>query len=310
MKKLLRRYMQYWQIGLAAALSVIAIVLSVVALTSQRDGTLDPAVEASILASGRAGGFGAGDSSDSAGPSNPSAGISDPAARPLDPGAGISDPALNTTASTTGGQSTSTGITVSGESSALAGSAPGVAPVAVFIGDGYAAGADSTAPAKRWTSLVAARLGWTEVNLGFAGTGYLTTGATRANYIGSIPDVVAANPAIVVVSGGRNDVGQPEAAEKLAITTFLNALKAAVPTARIVVLSPVWDDDPVPAGLTAIAADLQAAAATTGVGYLDIGQPLVSRTDLINDGTDPNDAGHAALADAAVAALAAAGIAG
>lgn len=250
MKKLLQRYMQHWQIGLAAALSVIAIVLAVTAVTTQRDGTLDPAVEASILSSGRA---------------------------------------------------------------ALSGGAPDSAagPVAVFIGDDYTAGAGSTAPANRWTSVVAARLGWTEVNLGFAGTGYLKGDPARGSYIESIPDVVAANPAIVIISGGRHDVGEPQAEAKLAMTAFLNELRAALPAPKIVVVSPVWDDDPRPADLTVLATDLlAAAAATSGMGYLDIGQPLVGRADLVSDGIHPNDAGHLALADATVAALTAAGITG
>lgn len=183
-------------------------------------------------------------------------------------------------------------------------------PVAVFIGDSYSAGAGATSTDKRWTTLVSKRLGWKQINLAKGGTGYLVTAGLAGcgvefcpNYSGMIQDAVAANPEFVVVAGGRNDLSTTMPAAD-AISTFFTDLRSALPDARILVISPVWDDDPAPAGLAAIAADVRASAATVSAAYLDIGEPLNGQPQMISgDGLHPNDAGHAALAAAVVAAL-------
>ncbi|WOP17570.1 SGNH/GDSL hydrolase family protein [Raineyella sp. LH-20] len=178
-------------------------------------------------------------------------------------------------------------------------------PRAVFLGDAYTTGTGSDGT--RWTTLVAERMGWDEVNLGHDGTGYVTsvTGDLAKKYCGldrcpsygeTVDDVVAAKPDIVVVSGGRVDGTRKVSSAAAALFADLSS---KVPAARVIVVAPFFDDDPVPAWLTAQASALEAAAAEAGVDYIDAGQPLTGHSELLSgDGVRPNAQGHGALADA------------
>ncbi|SDB80377.1 Lysophospholipase L1 [Raineyella antarctica] len=184
------------------------------------------------------------------------------------------------------------------------------APTAVFIGDSYAAGAGGDGTT--WTGLVAEKMGWNETNLARGGTGYVTSvsgpGAQAAcgldscpAYPGMVKEAAAADPAVIVVSGGRNDGSS--SVTNAAATLYLDLHKAA-PKARIIVVSPLWDDDPVPADLTGTKQGVRVAANAAGVQYLDIGQPLTGRADLVApDGVHPNAAGQQAIAKAVLAKL-------
>jgi len=183
------------------------------------------------------------------------------------------------------------------------------APRAVFIGDSYTAGAGGDGTT--WTGIVAEKKGWTEVNLG-RGAGYVAsvTGEkakaacgqdTCPAYRELVDEAAAAKPDIIVVSGGRNDgaasVSNPAA-------TLYLALHDKAPKARIIVVSPLWDDDPAPADLAGTKQGVRVAASRAGVEYLDIGQPLSGRADLVSaDGTNPNAQGYQAIAQAVLAKL-------
>lgn len=184
-------------------------------------------------------------------------------------------------------------------------SASAARPRAVFLGDAYTTGTGGDGT--RWTTLLAERMGWEEINLGHDGTGYVTsvTGDLAKKYCGldrcpsygeTIEDVVAAKPDIVVVSGGRVD--GTKKVNSAAATLFAD-LTSKVPAARVIVVSPFFDDDPVPDWMTAQASALESAAADAGIDYLDAGQPLTGHSELLSDdGVRPNAAGHRALADA------------
>lgn len=186
-------------------------------------------------------------------------------------------------------------------------------PVAVFIGDAYTAGVGGEGT--RWTALAADRLGWQEVNLANGGTGYLTsaTGATAQAACGKdrcpaygdvVGDAVAASPDIIVVSGGRIDATRDVSS---AAKTLFTDLHSKAPAARIIAVSPLWDDATAPSYLTTESRAVQKAASQVGVEFLGIGQPLAGRSDLMTaDGVYPNPAGHAAIAEAVTSALAAA----
>lgn len=184
------------------------------------------------------------------------------------------------------------------------------APRAVFLGDSstVGTGGDGTT----WTSIVAERKGWTEVNLGRGGTGYVTSRsgeaaqracglATCPSYQQMVNDVVAAKPDVIVVSGGREDGAS---SVSTAAGTLFRDLRSKAPNARIVVVSPLWDESPVPADLAGTTTAVQTAARQAGLEYLDIGQPLSGRADLVSaDGVNPNAAGYRAVADAVTAKL-------
>jgi len=167
--------------------------------------------------------------------------------------------------------------------------------VVAFIGDSYTSGTGATVPTKRWSTLLSSSMGWTEANLGKGGTGYFNAG-TSANYKGSIQQAVDAKPSIVVVSGGRNDVGYGYDRFAPAVADFFATLRAALPKAKIIVTSPIYDDDAGPAAVADLAASVKADAEQAGASYVDIGEPLLGHADFVAaDGVHPNDAGHAAI---------------
>ncbi|EAP99062.1 hypothetical protein JNB_02800 [Janibacter sp. HTCC2649] len=194
-------------------------------------------------------------------------------------------------------------------------STPSTSESVVFLGDSVAEGKSATAPAKRWTSIVAAGLGLKEVNLGHARTGYLRKGPEGScgqtacpNFEGVAAEVAKANPKTIVVTGGGNDSGLPVAEFAQAVSATLADLRKAAPGATIYVVNPWWDLRPVPASLTAQTSEVETAAKKAEVVYLDTRQPLVDKPDLmVAGGTNPNDAGHAALAKAVADAIAQSG---
>ncbi len=188
-------------------------------------------------------------------------------------------------------------------------------PVAAFIGDSYTAGAGS--PQGGFVKLVATEQGWLAKNLGRGGTGFTQNTdqdpensrvACGLDYCESYPEMIPAaaklDPAVVVVSGGRNGVGVDPDRMQTAVDSFFTTLRDALPDAQIIVTSPLWDDEETPAWLDDLASMERAAAESVGAVYLDIGQPLEGREDLVaDDGIHPNQEGHAEIARVVNAAL-------
>lgn len=182
---------------------------------------------------------------------------------------------------------------------------------AVFLGDSVAEGRSASSPAKRWTALVAAQLGLQEVNLGHARTGYLRLGpegscgdAACPSFKESVSAVVAAKPSVVIVTGGGNDTGLDAKEVRAAVEDTLEGLRAALPDTRIYVVNPWWDLRPQPSALDDLTETVAKEATDAGVAYLDTEQPLVDHPELmVASGTNPNDAGHAALAKAVLGAI-------
>lgn len=174
----------------------------------------------------------------------------------------------------------------------------------VFLGDSLAEGKSASVPAKRWTSLLAAGLGLTEVNLGHAGTGYVRVGSSGScgakpcpNFEGIVPQVAVSKPVAVVLTGGGNDAGLPAQEFTQAVTDTIAGLKKAAPQATFYVVNPWWDLRPVPESLSTQTATVKDAAGRAGAVYLDTAQPLVAKPDLmVPNENNPNDAGHAVLA--------------
>lgn len=177
-------------------------------------------------------------------------------------------------------------------------------PATVFIGDSYIQGRGAGSPISRWTTVLSGEKGWSETNLGIGGTGYVAAAGDRTPYSESIQKAVAANPLTVIVSGGRNDVTIPMTSVVPAIDKFYDDLRAALPGAKIIALSPLWDSTEPPANLQTIASTVEAAASRVNAHYVDLGQPLQGHPEMItSDGVHPNDAGYAAIAQAVSAKL-------
>jgi len=181
-------------------------------------------------------------------------------------------------------------------------------PKAVFIGDSLVAGVEVTEK-QRWTTLVAASMGWEEVNLGRGDTGYVTSSDVAGcglqycpTFVEMAEQAIATNPDIVVISGGQNDGTK---AVRSAANKLFAALRKALPNARIYVISPLWQSTQVPpSSLQQIGAEVKAAAAATGVTYVEVGNPLQDQPELFTaDGTRPTAAGYKKLATVITAAI-------
>ena len=183
---------------------------------------------------------------------------------------------------------------------------PDSVPVVAFLGDSYSKGIGASTIGKRWTTLVSAAMGWSELNLAEGGSGYTTTYmGQKTDYSIKLEVIAAAQPDIVVVSGGRNDyeAGTSAVAGTVAASLFV-AIKAKAPDAQLIVTNPIWDSTDPPAGFALLSEGLRTATASAGARYLEIGEPLAHQAGLIDpDGVHPNNIGHRAIANAVVNAV-------
>lgn len=180
---------------------------------------------------------------------------------------------------------------------------PSKMPTAAFIGDSYTTGAGGNGT--KWTTLLAQREGWREVNLGYRGTGYGKEFHAPdcppngcPDYLQVIDQVVAKKPDIVVVSGGRNDATNIDAAVTN-ISQIFKQLRSRLPNARIIAISPFWGAGSYPSSLSTIGADVRTAVQSVRGQYVDIGSPLQNKPDTLgSDGVLPTASGYTALATA------------
>ena len=183
---------------------------------------------------------------------------------------------------------------------------PESVPVVVFLGDSYSKGIGASTNGKRWTTLVSAAMGWSELNLAEGGSGYTTSYlGQKTDYAIKLDIVAAAQPDILVVSGGRNDyeAGTSSITGAVAVSLF-QAIKAAAPNTEVIVTSPIWDSTVPPADFATLIDGVKTATESAGARYLDIGEPLADHPDMIDpDGLHPNDAGHRTIAGAVIDVL-------
>lgn len=159
-------------------------------------------------------------------------------------------------------------------------------PVAVFLGDSYTVGVGTSLHGSGFPAMLGEMRGWEVVNLAISGTGY---GTGRA-YADVIPDAVAAGPDIVVVSGGRNDEGHRSLERE--VEDFYAGLRAALPGARIIATSPLWDEPPAPEWLRELRVVVEREVTSVGGEYVDLGDLFLGRPDLIApDGLHPDEEG-------------------
>jgi lysophospholipase L1-like esterase len=171
-------------------------------------------------------------------------------------------------------------------------------PVIAFLGDDWTAGTGASAKAARFTTMVCAQVGAREKNFGVDGTGYAKSSAAGGPYESRIAAIVAADPQIVVVSGGRNDnVDSPETAAAHARALF-ETLHIKLPDALLVAVAPFWGDSDLPPSMVSLGNAVESGVTAAGGTYLDVPDPIHGHPSFMADLADPNDQGYAAIAAA------------
>ncbi len=181
-------------------------------------------------------------------------------------------------------------------------------PFVVFLGDSYTQGVGGDGV--NWPELVAATRGWDIANLARGGTGYLTTsdesGCGRSycgTYIEASEEIIG-TPRVVFISGGRNDLGIPMTDIAAAAGALIDDLRDRYPSSILVLVSPWQDDDAPPNQFGDLGPALKQVADEHKAIYIDTGQPLDGRSDLVSkDSIHPNADGYRALAEAVDKAL-------
>lgn len=196
--------------------------------------------------------------------------------------------------STSSSSSASLGIDAT---SASRGSAAGPVVVA-FLGDDWTAGTGASHKRKRFTTLLASALGVDEQNFGVDGTGYAKPSDSDGAYRSRVAAVVAADPQVVVVSGGRNDQSDDAATAADEVHRLFATLHTKLPSAVLIAVAPFWGDSDLPPEMVALGDAVKQAVTDAGGTYLDLEDPIHGHPDFMADDADPNDQGYAAIAAA------------
>lgn len=176
----------------------------------------------------------------------------------------------------------------------------------VAIGDSIMDG-HNLRPDQAWPMIVAAGDDWSLTNLAADGDGFVAVGDDGTTFLQQVREAVSLRPKTVVVSASSNDLGVSEPEVRAATVEAVDELHVALPAAEIVGVSPIWNQSSPPPQLDQMGTDLDAAVSAVGGAYLDIGNPLNDRPDLMQGGdVHPTAAGQLAIAAAVQAALAAA----
>jgi lysophospholipase L1-like esterase len=177
----------------------------------------------------------------------------------------------------------------------------------VFFGSSTTEGSGATTPDRRWTTLVARRLGWIELNRGLSRSTLTDLGGAVPSGEARWREALAGEPAdVVFVMYGANDVvahvplGDPATPGTFrhAAATTLRGMRALLPHAILVVCTPQPGR-----ALSARRApyDLALAEAAAGVGAIFVPAgtafPEERLAELAADRIHLNDRGHAALAE-------------
>jgi lysophospholipase L1-like esterase len=183
---------------------------------------------------------------------------------------------------------------------------------AVFLGDSYSTGWKGAGIGSHgWPAIVSAAQGWHAINLAVAGTGFINPGWTNQPLGARVSEAIRQRPDVVFIATGHNDSRWSAAATGRAADEAIDRLHHALPDAQIVILAPIWPSGSAPSRCLQLRDHLRRTAASVGAIFID---PLAegwfgggNRRYIGADGIHPTDAGHRAMADRVLAALARAG---
>lgn len=173
----------------------------------------------------------------------------------------------------------------------------------LIIGASYSAGWGATNPRLDYAHRLAADLGWPTSISAEPGAGYVSRGndghGSFLEQIQALPSTL--RPGLVIIQGGRNDIGQAAAQEEQAVERTLVAIRAKFDDPQIVMVGDVPASLPVAKSAIITNDLLGRAAAHDHAVYIDpIREHWITPADAVAFRSDvpghPNDAGHAYIA--------------
>lgn len=195
--------------------------------------------------------------------------------------------------------------------SGTTGPEPADGPVVAFYGDSYTLGTGASDPSHRWSTRICEGRGWQEVNPSMNGIGFVNN---RERLRADLPgQVIAAEPDIVIVTMGLNDVFSYDRAGTAIhdqIRRDFARLKEALPDARFVVVEPFWYTEERPDSLETIIGWVEQEADLIGADHISGASRWIQGRagEMASDGLHPNDAGYDLLTAEMDAALAGVGL--
>jgi lysophospholipase L1-like esterase len=172
------------------------------------------------------------------------------------------------------------------------------AVVVAFLGDDWTAGTGASGKGKRFTTQLSRQFDVQERNFGVDGTGYAKSSDSGGPYASRLAAVVAAQPQVVVVSGGRNDRSDDAATVAERAHRLFATLRARLPDAVLIAVAPFWGDSELPPELVALGDAVRQAVTDAGGNYLDVPDPIHGHPAYMADAGDPNDVGYRTIAAA------------
>jgi acyl-CoA thioesterase I len=161
------------------------------------------------------------------------------------------------------------------------------------IGDSIMSG-HGLDPAQAWPVLLGARESVAVSNLGCGGAGFIAVGECDTDYSGLVAEAAAEHPDVVIIQSSDNDFGEDDDDIASATTATVASLRTALPNARIIGFSTLWDQPgELPDQVASTSDDLRSAVEAVGGTFIDLGQPLAdqaARDDEYDDASDdPSD---------------------
>lgn len=173
----------------------------------------------------------------------------------------------------------------------------------LIIGASYSAGWGATSPRLDYAHRLAAELGWPTTISAEPGAGYISAGDNgHDSFIEQVQSLAPTlRPGLVIIQGGRDDIGQPVAQEALAAARTLAVVRAKFRDPQIVMVGDIPASLPVARDAIGINDLLERVATKERVMFVDpIHERWISSADAAAFRSTipghPNDAGHAYIA--------------
>lgn len=175
-----------------------------------------------------------------------------------------------------------------------------------FYGDSYTRGTGASSPTERWSTRLSDDRGWREFNPSVDGLGFVNN--RDASGVDLPGDIIAANPDVVIVTMGLNDVFSFDTRGtdiRDRIDADFERFASELPDARFVVVEPFWYTAERPEALEIIIGWVSDAAASIDADYIPGASSWIQGRpgEMSSDGLHPNDAGYAVIYERMDAAL-------